>query len=60
MEIFVISFLVFVVVSAALAIGLLFGRAPIHGSCHSNDGGGCAEKGNCVLRCAKRRKQSTV
>lgn len=56
MEVFVISFLVFIVVSAALAIGLLFGRGPILGSCHSNDGGGCAEKGNCALRCANRRK----
>ena len=56
MEVFVISFLVFIVVSAALAIGLLFGRGPILGSCHSNDGGGCAEKGNCAQRCANRRK----
>ena len=55
MEIFVISFLVFVVVSVALAIGLLFGRGPIHGSCHPNDDGDCVKKGNCALRCAKRR-----
>jgi len=60
MEIFVISFLVFIVVSAAMAIGLFVGRGPIHGGCHPNDGGNCAEKGNCGLRCAKRRKKSTI
>jgi hypothetical protein len=57
MEIFVISFFVFVLVSAALAIGLFVGRGPIDGGCQSNSGGSCAEKGNCGLRCAKRRKQ---
>ena len=59
MEIFVISFLVFVVVSVGLAIGLLFGRGPIHGRCHPNEDGSCAEKGNCGLRCAKRRLATT-
>jgi hypothetical protein len=55
MEIFAISFLVFTIVSAALEIGLLLGRGPIHGSCHPDDGGSCAETGKCGLRCAKRR-----
>lgn len=56
MEIFVISFLVFIVASAALAIGLLFGRGPIHGGCRPDDKNeSCAETGKCGLRCAKRR-----
>ncbi|WP_455201978.1 hypothetical protein [Kaarinaea lacus] len=61
MEIFVISFLVFIIVSAALAIGLMSGRGPVHGGCRPDSSkGSCAEKGSCTLRCAKRRKQSTI
>jgi hypothetical protein len=61
MEIFAISFLVFVTVSLALAISLLLGRGPIHGSCRPDgSNGSCAEKGNCALPCAKRREQSAI
>ena len=60
MEIFAISFLVFVIFSAALAIGLLLGRGPLHASCRPDGAkGGCAQKGNCALTCAKRRRQAT-
>ncbi len=59
MEIFAISFLVFVVFSIALAIGLLLGRGPIHGRCHPSEDGSCAEKGNCAVRCEKRRLKTT-
>ena len=59
MEMYVISFLIFVLVSAALAIGLLLGRGPIHGRCHSDDEGGCAETGSCADRCEKRRSATT-
>ncbi len=55
MEIFVISFLIFIMVSAALAIGVMFGRGPIHGRCHPDEDGSCAETGNCAVRCEKRR-----
>lgn len=58
-EIFVISFLIFIVVSAALAIGVMLGRGPIHGRCHPDEDGGCAETGNCAVRCTKRRLSTT-
>ena len=58
MEVFIISFLVFVVFSLALAIGLLLGRGPIHASCRPDGSkGSCAHKGHCTLPCAKRRDQ---
>ncbi len=61
MEIFAISFLVFLIVSAALAIGLLMGRGPIHSGCRSDGSkGNCAEKGSCALGCNKRRELSTM
>ena len=61
MEIFTISFLVFVIFSVALAIGLLLGRGPIHGSCRPDGlNGSCAKKGNCALLCEKRCSQSTT
>ena len=58
-EIFIISFLIFIAVSAALAIGVMLGRGPIHGRCHPDENGSCAEKGNCAVRCAKRRLAMT-
>lgn len=61
MEIFAISFLVFVIFSIALAIGLLLGRGPIHGSCRPEGSNrSCAKKSNCTLLCARRRSQSTT
>ena len=60
MEIFAISFFVFLASCAALAIGLWFGRGPIHGSCRPGDSSGnCAKTASCGLRCAKRRVQKT-
>ncbi len=59
MEVFAISFLVFIIVGAALAIGLFFGRGPIHGRCHPDKDGVCAEKGNCAASCEKRRVAAT-
>ncbi len=56
MEIYAISFLIFVAFGAALAIGLLLGRGPIHGSCRPD----CAGKGSCTIPCEKRRKQSKI
>ena len=61
MEIFAISFLIFITASLALAISLLLGRGPIHGGCRPDGSeGGCAKKGACALPCAKRRKTSTT
>lgn len=43
-----LSFLVFATVIAAMAIGVLAGRAPIKGSCGGVGGGGCELcKGDC-------------
>ncbi len=54
METFAISFLVFIIFGAALAIGLLFGRGPIHGGCRPDGAqGSCAEKGDCQ-RCPNK------
>ncbi len=59
MEIYAISFLVFVVFAMALAIGLLLGRGPIRGSCRP-DGpdGNCAHDCSHALTCARRRQRS--
>jgi len=60
MEIFAISFFVFLASCAALAIGLAFGRGPIHGGCRPGDSSvGCAKTANCSLRCEKRRVPTT-
>jgi len=59
MEIFLISFLVFLVSAAALAAGQWFGREPIKGGCRPGDAtGDCAHSGTCVLRCAARRREA--
>jgi hypothetical protein len=55
MEIFIVSFVVILLSCGALAIGQLFGRKPINGSCRPNSAGHCAHTENCSLRCIKRR-----
>ena len=57
--VFAVSFLVFIIVGAALAIGLFVGRDPIQGRCHPDKDGVCAEKGSCGVRCEKRRITAT-
>ena len=54
MEVFVVSFGVLVMVVAAMAIGVMFGRTPIAGSCGGLNvvGGKC---GSCSRPCASRR-----
>lgn len=44
----VATFVVLVLAVAAMAVGVLFGRAPIRGSCGGIAGGGCAAcSGSC-------------
>jgi hypothetical protein len=56
MEIFIVSFFVFLVSCAALAAGQWFGRDPIKGGCRPDGSSGkCPSPGNCSLSCASRR-----
>lgn len=52
MTIFLITFLAMTVVVAAMAIGVVFGRPSIKGSCGGANNGNCV----CVTKCDKRRK----
>ncbi len=47
----VASFVVLLLAVAAMAVGVLFGRAPIRGSCGGVAGAGCAA---CSGRCERR------
>ena len=51
---FVVTFLVMFGVIAAMAVGVMRGRAPIKGSCGGIGGGQCA----CKDPCAKRQTSS--
>jgi hypothetical protein len=62
MEIFFISFLVFLISCAGLAAGQWFGRDPIRGGCRpDNDPRTCARKdacnGLCSIRDVKTKKR---
>ena len=61
MEIFIITFLVFLLVCLALAVGQLFGQGPLHASCRPKENGeGCANEGHCSRPCPRRRQSATV
>lgn len=51
MSTFILSFLVFLLAMAGLALGLIFGRAPLRGSC----GGLSCVKGADCAACPKRK-----
>ena len=55
MEIFIGSFVIFLISAAALMLGQFFGRAPISGSCSSS--GHCSHAGACKLDCEFRRSR---
>ncbi len=53
MTLFVTTFFIIAVVIALMAIGVMFGRGAIKGSCGGvNKGGACI----CATKCEKRRK----
>ncbi len=51
MSTMIASFVALLLAVAAMAVGVLFGRAPIRGSCGGVAGGGCAA---CTGRCERR------
>jgi hypothetical protein len=52
MKEFLISFLVFGTVIVAMAVGVIFGRKAIQGSCGGAGGGSCV----CTKKCDKRKR----
>jgi hypothetical protein len=52
MTIFVLTLLFMIVVVVAMAVGVLFGRDSIKGSCGGASSGNCV----CILKCARRRR----
>ena len=52
MTIFLLTFVLMVVVIAVMAVGVVFGRDSIKGSCGGAGGGNCI----CIKKCAKRRR----
>jgi hypothetical protein len=57
MTLFLVTFLIIAVVIALMAIGVMFGRSAIKGSCGGvNNGGECL----CTQKCEKRRKSEAM
>lgn len=54
MELFLGSFVIFLLSAAALMVGQLCGRSPIGGSCSSDDH--CAHAVRCKLECTFRHR----
>ncbi|MDH5539674.1 MAG: (Na+)-NQR maturation NqrM [Rhizobacter sp.] len=54
MSTLIASFIAIALAVAAMALGVLFGRAPIRGSCGGIGGGGGCEA--CSGRCERRRE----
>ena len=51
MSTLIASFVALLLAVAAMAVGVLFGRSPIRGSCGGIAGGGCVA---CSVRCKRR------
>lgn len=57
MTLFLTTFVIFAVIVALMAVGVMFGRGAIKGSCGGvNNGGACL----CTQKCEKRRKLEAV
>ena len=55
---FVLSFLVLALAVAGMSVGVLFGRAPIRGSCGGlGNGGSCS---SCSRPCASERRRRAL
>ncbi len=52
MTLFLVTFLVMIVVVAIMAVGVIFGRQAIKGSCGGANSGSCV----CIEKCEKRKK----
>ncbi len=52
MTLFITTFLIIAVVVALMAVGVIFGRRAIKGSCGGPDGADCI----CTQKCDKRKK----
>jgi uncharacterized protein len=52
MAIFLLTFVLMAVVIAAMAVGVIFGRGSIKGSCGGPNGGNCI----CIKKCEQRRR----
>lgn len=50
---FLVTFVFMLIVIAIMAIGVIFGRHAIKGSCGGSDKGGCI----CTEKCDKRKQQ---
>ncbi|MEE9397172.1 MAG: (Na+)-NQR maturation NqrM [Methylococcales bacterium] len=56
MTIFIISFIVMIVIMAGMAVGVIFGRKAIKGSCGGANNGNCV----CTEKCDKRKKMEVA
>lgn len=52
MAVFLVTFLAMVIVVAIMAVGVIFGRQAIKGSCGGVSNGNCV----CIKKCEKRKK----
>jgi len=53
MTIFLVTFVVMLVVVGIMAVGVIFGRKAIKGSCGGANNGNCV----CIKKCDKRKAQ---
>ncbi|MEE9354685.1 MAG: (Na+)-NQR maturation NqrM [Methylococcaceae bacterium] len=51
MTLFLITFLIMIIIVSTMAVGVMFGRPSIKGSCGGLNKGNCI----CVKKCEKRR-----
>lgn len=56
MTIFIITFIVMAVVIAAMAIGVIFGKEAIRGTCGGLNNGTCL----CIKKCEKKRRMERI
>ena len=52
MAVFLVTFLAMIIVVAIMAVGVIFGRQAIKGSCGGVNNGNCV----CVEKCDKRKR----